>query len=104
MRDALRQIAVTDLLPGGFTLADAPGTPVEVVTGEEAISTERAEDRIRFLLERVTSEESIYAYRVRATTPGTFRTAPAAAESLLTRAVRARGTSGTVTVREDKAR
>lgn len=104
VRDALRQIAVTDLLPGGFTLADAPGTPVEVVTGEEAISTERAEDRIRFLLERVTSEESIYAYRVRATTPGTFRTAPAAAESLLSRAVRARGTSGTVTVREDKAR
>ncbi len=104
VRDLLRQIAVTDLLPGGFTLADAPGTPVEVVTGEEAISTERAEDRIRFLLERVTSEESIYAYRVRATTPGTFRTAPAAAESLLTRAVRARGTSGTVTVREDKTR
>lgn len=104
VRDALRQIAVTDLLPGGFTLADAPGTPVEVVTGEEAISTERAEDRIRFLLERVTSEESIYTYRVRATTPGTFRTAPAAAESLLTRAVRARGTSGTVTVREDKTR
>lgn len=102
VRDALRQIAVTDLLPGGFTLADAPGTPVEVVTGEEAISTERAEDRIRFLLERVTSEESIYSYRVRATTPGTFRTAPAAAESLLSRAVRARGTSGTVVVREEK--
>lgn len=104
VRDALRQIAVTDLLPGGFTLADAPGTPVEVVTGEEAISTERAEDRIRFLLERVTSEESIYSYRVRATTPGTFRTAPPAAESLLSRAVRARGTRATVTVREDKAR
>lgn len=103
VRDALRQIAVTDLLPGGFTLADAPGTPVEVVTGEEAISTERAEDRIRFLLERVTSEESIYSYRVRATTPGTFRTAPAAAESLLTRAVRARGTSATVVVREDRS-
>lgn len=102
VRDLLRQIAVTDLLPGGFSLADAPGTPVEVVTGEEAISTERAEDRIRFLLERVTSEESIYSYRVRATTPGTFRTAPAAAESLLSRAVRARGTSGTVVVREEK--
>lgn len=102
VRDLLRQIAVTDLLPGGFSLADAPGTPVEVVTGEEAISTERAEDRIRFLLERVTSEESIYSYRVRATTPGTFRTAPAAAESLLSHAVRARGTSGTVVVREEK--
>lgn len=102
VRDLLRQIAVTDLLPGGFSLADAPGTPVEVVTGEEAISTERAEDRIRFLLERVTSEESIYSYRVRATTPGTFRTAPAAAESLLSRAVRARGTNGTVVVREEK--
>lgn len=102
VRDLLRQIAVTDLLPGGFSLADAPGTPVEVVTGEEAISTERAEDRIRFLLERVTSEESIYSYRVRATTPGTFRTAPAVAESLLSRAVRARGTSGTVVVRKGK--
>lgn len=102
VRDLLRQIAVTDLLPGGFSLADAPGTPVEVVTGEEAVSTERAEDRIRFLLERVTSEESIYSYRVRATTPGTFRTAPAAAESLLSHAVRARGTSGTVVVREEK--
>lgn len=88
-------VAVTDLLPGGFELADAPG-----VGPEGALSFMRGDDRMRFVAREVTPEETTYVYRVRAVTPGVF-TAPAVeAQSISRPDVNASGAAGRITIED----
>ena len=92
---ALTDVAVTDLLPGGFELADAPG-----VGPEGALTFMRAEDRMRFIANDVTTNEATYTYRVRAVTPGVF-TAPAIeAQSISRPNVNASGASSRITIED----
>lgn len=88
-------VAVTDLLPGGFELADGPG-----VGPEGALSFMRAEDRMRFVAREVTADETTYVYRVRAVTPGVF-TAPAVeAQSVSRPAVSGAGVASRITIED----
>jgi len=96
-----RYVAVTDPLPAGFeaveswfaTTAAALARP-QVASGNESTSwfswwqrggfdhVERLDDRVQLFATRLSEGKHEFTYIVRATTAGTFRTAPARAEEM----------------------
>lgn len=92
-RGTLDDVAVTDLLPGGFELADPPGTGP---AGAKAFM--RAEDRMQFIAPEMPLGEATVTYRVRAVTPGIFAAPPAEAASISSPSVQASGVSGRITI------
>lgn len=93
--NALTDIALTDLLPGGFTWAMPPGTGPEA-----AREFRRGEDRIQWLAPELTSWDPLtFTYTVRASYPGVFAAAPLTAESLSNPGVHARTAGSTIEIR-----
>ncbi len=91
----LDDLSVTDLLPGGFELADPPGTGP---SGAKAFM--RGEDRMQFIAPEMPLGEATVTYRVRAVTPGIFAAPPAEAASISAPGVQANGVSGRITIRQ----
>ena len=94
--DSIWNVAVTDLLPGGFE-------PVLPVTLEANLGGWRPqyadvrEDRV-VLYGTLTKDLAEYRYRIRATNAGTFVIPPSYAESMYDRSLKARAASSQVTV------
>ena len=93
--EAVADVAVVDLLPGGFeVLRDSvPRT----ASGWQAEYVDVREDRVVFYGHFGTSVREL-RYRVRATAAGEFVIPPPYAEALYDRAVRAEGVAGSLTV------
>ncbi len=85
----IENVAIVDLLPGGFDLVIASG-------GEEStLATkfiDRREDRI-VVYATVTPEKQTFRYKIRATNFGTFTIPPPYAESMYDSKIKARGIS-----------
>lgn len=91
--DYLPNVAVTDLLPGGFEPVLAVGAP----TGWQPAYADVREDRV-VLYGTITKDLFEYTYRIRATNSGVFAVPPSYAESMYDRNVRARTLSGSIAV------
>lgn len=124
-RDALSEIAIVDLLPGGVEpvvaapadleeeviegeesgdgaddqTANQPMTSDEVATGWEPAFVDTRDDRV-VLYAGLSREVATYEYKVRATNAGTFRTPPPYAEGMYERGLQGRGESGVLTIVE----
>ncbi len=111
-RPAIPNVALVDLLPGGFEPVLQPVDAPEVqssktkggwvnrlgnVGGWNVDYADVREERV-VLYGTVTSNTSEYRYRIRATNTGTFVVPPAYGESLYEREVQARTAAGTITV------
>jgi uncharacterized protein YfaS (alpha-2-macroglobulin family) len=95
----VNNVALTDLLPGGFEPVQnrdpqgADGT----VSGPALEFADVREDRV-VVYSRATANAQTYTYRIRATHVGEFTVPPAYAESLYDRARQARSLAGRLTV------
>ncbi|MFU0841836.1 MAG: hypothetical protein ACFWTZ_04405 [Burkholderia sp.] len=87
-------VLITDLLPGGFELADAKAE----MKGSGVRGTFRAEDRIAAAV-TLSGLDRVYTYRIRAASPGTYALPAADARDLAKQSVRGRSASGTITVK-----
>lgn len=95
----LRDVAITDLLPGGFTYAMPLGTGPE-----GARQFLRGETQMSWLSPELTSwGPTEFTYVVRATTPGDYAVAPIAASSLTHPAIHARSASSRITILDEVA-
>jgi uncharacterized protein YfaS (alpha-2-macroglobulin family) len=115
-----RFVAVTDPLPAGFeaveswfntttdTLATSERQEGYRSIGSEWISwwmyggfdhVERHDDRVQLFATRLTEGTHVYSYVARATTSGTFRTAPARAEEMYTPEIFGRTSSTVIEVK-----
>ena len=86
-------IAVTDLLPGGFEPADPPGTGP---AGAGAF--ERGEDRMHFIVPELRLEDAVFTYDVRAVTPGEFAAPAVRARSIRTPSLEASSADGRIRI------
>ena len=92
-------VALTDLLPGGFEPVpsfDANGT-ASTVTGAGLDFADVREDRV-VLYAAATDQEQTWSYRIRATNLGEFTVPPAWAQSMYERERQARSLAGKVVV------
>ena len=92
--EALRDVTVTDLLPGGFVYAMPAGA------GPDGAQTfRRGEERLQWLSPELSSWDPMsFTYTVRAALPGDYAVPPIEAASLSRPALYARGASGRITV------
>lgn len=92
--EALRDVTVTDLLPGGFVYAMPAGA------GPDGAQTfRRGEERLQWLSPELSSWDPMsFTYTVRAALPGDYAVPPVEAASLSRPALYARGASGRITV------
>ena len=94
--DSIWNVAITDLLPGGFE----PVLPVALeanLGGWRPQYADVREDRV-VLYGTLTRDLAEYCYRIRATNAGTFVIPPSYAESMYDRSLKARAASAQVTV------
>ena len=91
----LENIAVVELLPGGFDLGKPPEGGDASTLGTQFV--DRREDRI-VIYATVTPNEETFRYTLRATNKGTFTLPPAYAESMYDSEVKARSLAGSLTV------
>ncbi len=99
----VNDVALTDLLPGGFEPVvgrDEQGA-ASTVSGPSVAFSEVREDRV-VIYSRATGNAQTYTYRIRATNVGEFTVPPAYAESLYERAKQARSLSGRLSVASRK--
>ncbi len=106
---AVPNVALVDLLPGGFELEpetknNVPAVPaVEDAAEDSSIihwlpqSVDRREDRL-IAYGQFPTQASIYQYRIKATSRGTFVTPPVYAESMYDAAIKVRGLAGRIEV------
>lgn len=87
-------VLITDLLPGGFELADAKAE----MQGSGVRGTFRAEDRIAAAV-TLSGSDQVYTYRIRAVTPGTYALPAADARDLAKQPIRGRSASAAITVK-----
>lgn len=87
-------VVITDLLPGGFELLGGENNDV---TGPDLKRVIRAEDRLT-LMASAGVTDTIYKYKIRATTPGAFTVPAAHARSAALPGIRARTVAGRLTV------
>jgi hypothetical protein len=95
----IANVAVTDLLPGGFEpvlQADAGADPPGPAAWQPVFADVR-EDRV-VLYGGLTKNMAEYRYRIRASNAGTFLVPPSYAESMYDRTLRARTVPSRVTV------
>lgn len=95
--DALENIAIVDLIPGGFDI-EPPGDAPDESTFP-ALFTERREDRI-IAFGTADTEPTTVTYRLRATSAGTYVTPAAFAESMYDLTAKARGNAGSIIVED----
>jgi uncharacterized repeat protein (TIGR01451 family) len=92
----ITNVAILDLLPGGFEVV-----PESISTGAcryDGIDyADVREDRVA-VFGNVNNTETTIAYRIKATNKGTYAVPPPQAEAMYHLKIRARGTSGTLTV------
>ena len=98
--DYIANVAVTDLLPGGFepVLQNEPGAERQAPARWQPAFADVREDRV-VLYGGLTKEMAEYSYRIRASNVGTFLVPPAYAESMYDRTLRARTQPARVTVK-----
>ncbi len=115
--DYIANVAVTDLLPGGFEPVLSPPAGGEVPAAEPQVPpagswfnrlglggnwrpefADVREDRV-VLYGGLSKDLAEYRYRIRATNAGTFAVPPSFAESMYDRSLRARAASSRVTVK-----
>ena len=117
-RDAVSEIAVVDLLPGGtepvMTMTDEKPAEEEVAAEEEGSGNEAVEeqpeaprwepffvdtrdDRVVVYAD-LSRDAATYEYTVRATNAGVFVAPPPYAEGMYERQLQGRGTSGMFTI------
>ncbi|MGI8820959.1 MAG: alpha-2-macroglobulin [Chthoniobacterales bacterium] len=95
---AITNVAVVDLLPGGFEVVGGSlRSGASSINGVDFV--EVREDRAVFYLTALPEALEI-KYQIKSTNRGEFTVAPAFAESMYDRAVRAQGVSGKITVTE----
>ncbi len=97
----IANVAVIDLLPGGFEPVLQPQAAAESQASSGGWQLEFAdvrEDRV-LLYGGLTKDLAEYRYRIRATNAGAFLVPPSYAESMYDRTLRARASSGRVTVK-----
>lgn len=102
--DELQNVAIVDMLPGGFEVVldsslrgTASGAAESAAAGWTPDYVDIREDRV-VVYGRVGPDVREFAYRIRATNSGTFTTPPVFAESMYDRDVQARGLPGKVKV------
>jgi uncharacterized protein YfaS (alpha-2-macroglobulin family) len=89
-------VAVTDLLPGGFELAAATAPPL-AAPGWAPDFVDVRDDRV-VLYASLSRNLAEYSYRIRATNPGVFLVPATYAESMYDRRFRARALPGSISV------
>lgn len=95
----VNNVALTDLLPGGFEPVqsrDEQGA-ANTISGPGLEHADVREDRV-VLYSRATANAQTYTYRIRATNAGEFTVPPAYAESMYERTKQARSLAGKVSV------
>ncbi len=92
---SVTNVAILDLLPGGFEIADGSVTPGPGWKGMDNVDVR--EDRIVFFC-TATPRVQEFLYKVKATSRGEFTLPPISAESMYDRAVMARGLAGRIVV------
>ncbi len=98
--DYIANVAVTDLLPGGFepVLQTEAGAESQAPANWQPAFADVREDRV-VLYGRLTKDMAEYSYRIRASNAGTFLVPPAYAESMYDRTLRAHTQPSRVTVK-----
>jgi hypothetical protein len=94
---AIDNVAVVDLLPGGFDLEPAADEPDGSTF--PALFTERREDRL-IVFGTAAPEPATIRYRLRAVSAGAYVTPPPFAESMYDVTAKARGKAGKITVED----
>jgi len=89
------QVAVVDLLPGGFEVENESVKKLE--TQERGGAVNAREDRV-LIYTTVTNAIREYRYTIKAVNPGTYRIPAIMAEAMYDRAVTGHGESGQITV------
>jgi uncharacterized protein YfaS (alpha-2-macroglobulin family) len=91
-------VAIEDLLPGGFEIVEESARTGACTYGWGDISyVDVREDRL-LAFGDIGSSETTITYRIKATNRGTFTIPPPQAEAMYHQKIRARGVSGTLTV------
>ncbi len=91
-------VAIEDLLPGGFEIVEESARTGVCSYGWGGISyVDVREDRL-LAFGDIGGMDTTITYRIKATNRGTFAIPPAQAEAMYHRKIRARGVSGTLTV------
>ncbi len=95
---AVSNVAVEDLLPGGFEIVDESVHSGGCTYGWGGISyVDVREDRL-LAFGDISGNETTITYRIKATNRGTYAIPPPQAEAMYHQKIRARGVSGTLTV------
>ncbi|MFP4172822.1 MAG: alpha-2-macroglobulin family protein [Candidatus Hydrogenedentota bacterium] len=103
--DPVENLAVSDLLPGGFEIENPRLDPdlLQAEPFDQAVEPDRIEmrdDRVVTVFERLGSNEPHHFYYVvRAVTPGTYQQAAPQAEALFEPRIRSRGLPETAVIR-----
>ena len=92
----LKDAVIVDLLPGGFEM-DLSSPVSASDASSEGLIVDRREDRM-ILFAPLESEPSVFTYRIRAVSRGTFTLPPVQAEDMYRRDVRAFSSGGEVNV------
>jgi uncharacterized repeat protein (TIGR01451 family) len=93
----LSNVAVDDLLPGGFEIVEESVRTGACSDWGEFEYTDVREDRL-LAFGTVTGADTDITYRIKATNKGTYAIPPVQAEAMYHLKIRARGVSGTLTV------
>ncbi len=94
----LTNVAIEDLLPGGFEIVEETARTGGCSYGWGAIEyVDVREDRL-LAFGTITGDATTITYRIKATNHGTYVIPPPQAESMYHQKIRARGLSGTLTV------
>jgi uncharacterized protein YfaS (alpha-2-macroglobulin family) len=91
----ITNVAIVDLLPGGFEVANSSIEPGQHTCGCDYVDVR--EDRV-LLYTTVTPGATEITYQIKATNPGEFTVPPVFAESMYDRGIKARGLGGTLRV------
>jgi alpha-2-macroglobulin len=95
----LENVAIEDLLPGGFEIVEESVHTGECTEWGGIEYTDVREDRL-LAFGTVTGSETEIRYRIKATNRGTYAVPPVQAEAMYHQKIRARGVSGTLTVQD----
>ncbi|GEM_PF-263143 len=99
----VESVAIVDILPAGFIPESSGSVGLNSVSGSNFVPqfAEQREDRI-ILFGDIPTQERVFIYRLRAAAKGDFIIPPVYAEAMYNITQKARGTSGHVTIADDK--
>jgi uncharacterized protein YfaS (alpha-2-macroglobulin family) len=95
----LDNVAIEDLLPGGFEIVEESVHSGACTDWGEISYADVREDRL-LAFGSVGGDDTLIRYRIKATNCGTYAVPPVQAEAMYHQKIRARGVSGTLTVVE----